>query len=86
MDTTALLSEIDAEIAKLQHARKVLATIHTGAVATSPKRRGRPPKNAIPVSTSMKRRTMSAEARAKIAAAQRKRWAAQKKVTKKSAN
>jgi topoisomerase IA-like protein len=67
MDRTELLSSIDAEIARLQEARALLAG-RDGHV-----RRGRKPG---------KKRTMSAEARARIAAAQRKRWAAQKKAAK----
>lgn len=67
MDTTELLSSIDSEIARLREARALLAG-RDGHV-----RRGRIPG---------KKRTMSAEARARIAAAQRKRWAAQKKAAK----
>jgi hypothetical protein len=66
MNTTELLTSIDAEIARLQEARALLAG-RDGHV------RGRKPG---------KKRTLSAEARARIAAAQRKRWAAQKKVAK----
>jgi topoisomerase IA-like protein len=67
MDTTELLSSIDYEIARLQEARALLAG-RDGHV-----RRGRNPG---------KKWTMSAEARARIAAAQRKRWAHQKKAAK----
>jgi len=46
-------------------------------------RRGRPPGSGTAKATSAKKkRTMSLEARAKIAAAQRKRWAKQKAVVK----
>ena len=67
MDTTELLSSIDAEITRLQEARALLAG-RDGHV----RRGGKPGK----------KRTLSAEARARIAAAQRKRWAAQKKAAK----
>lgn len=69
-------------------AQALLADLGEAAVATvNGKKRGRPkgsgrgpgrpPSAATPV-TASKRRKMSAEARAKIAAAQKKRWAAQK--------
>ena len=60
MDLTAVLEDIEAEISRLEKARALL-TEHK-----EPLKRGRPPK---------KRRTMSAEGRARIAAAQKKRWA-----------
>lgn len=57
-----ILSAIDAEIARLQEARAILASMSIQSTAiTKPKR------------------TMSASARKRIAAAQRKRWAALKK-------
>jgi hypothetical protein len=47
-------------------------------------RRGRPPKSGLSSTAAPKRRTMSAAARKKIAAAQRARWAAQKAKEKRS--
>jgi hypothetical protein len=70
--TTEILAAIDAEIARLQEARNALAGL-SGA-----KRRGRPPAAASTTETTRKKRVLSAAARAKIAAAQRKRWAKQK--------
>ena len=70
MNLNEILSSIDSEIASLQQARALLA----GQVGHSAGK-GR----------ATKKRTLSAEARAKIAAAQRKRWAAQKKAAKKEA-
>jgi hypothetical protein len=76
MDMQSLLREIDAEIAKLQHARMALAAIDS---IPPKKRRGRPPQTTLLApKASRKKRTMSVAARAKIAAAQRKRWAKQK--------
>jgi hypothetical protein len=79
-----ILAAIDAEIAKLQAARALL--MKTKDVLPSlPKRgRGRPKgstskKAAAPAP---KTRTMSPEGRARIAAAQKARWAAQKKAAK----
>ena len=68
MDTTQLLSFIDSEIARLREARALLAG-QDGHV-----RPGRKPG---------KKRTLSADARARIAAAQRKRWAKQMRAAKK---
>ena len=63
MDTSALLSEIDAEIKRLERARTLL-----GGVDSS--------------SRPLRRRGISAAGRRRIAEAQRKRWAALKKVAK----
>jgi hypothetical protein len=74
-----VIIEIDAQIARLQQARAALSGTSTPAVA---KRRGRPPASAsVSVSASAapskksKRRGMSPEGRARIAAAQKARWA-----------
>jgi hypothetical protein len=64
MDTTQLLSTIDSEIARLKEARALLAGQDGYRPKPKSKRRGP--------------RFLSAEARARIAAAQRKRWAKQK--------
>lgn len=69
MDTAQLISEVDSEISRLQQVRALLAGERS---VNRAKPRGR-------------RRTLSAEARAKIAAAQRKRWAKQKAAAKKTA-
>jgi hypothetical protein len=71
--TTEIVAAIDAEIARLQEARDALAGL------SGEKRRGRPSASASPNETNTKKRTLSAEAREKIATAQRKRWAKQKK-------
>jgi hypothetical protein len=68
--TEKLLAAIDQEIARLQHARNLLAG------SEKAKRRGRPPGT---VNKQAKKRTLSEAARQKIAEAQRKRWAAQKR-------
>jgi hypothetical protein len=70
-----LLSSIDSEIARLQQARSLLAGDSTGA-------RGGYAAASRPVKA---KRILSAAARERIAAAQRKRWAAQKKAAKKEA-
>lgn len=68
MQTTELIAAIDDEISRLQAARNLLAGIETRNGAEALNHRGG-------------KRTMSAEARAKIAAAQKKRWAVHKKAT-----
>jgi hypothetical protein len=65
LNTKHILVEIDAEIARLQEARKLLATDSRGTTKA--------------VKT---RRPLSPEARAKIAAGQKKRWAKAKKAGK----
>ena len=69
--TQEIIAAIDAEILRLQEVRNLIS----GLGGT--KRRGRPPAG----SARKAKRTLSAEAREKIAVAQRKRWAKQKKVT-----
>jgi hypothetical protein len=68
MDASLLIAEIDSEISRLQQVRALL----TGAGSTSGMKRPR------------KKRTLSPEARARIAAAQKLRWAKQKGAAKKS--
>jgi hypothetical protein len=68
MDTTAILSEIDSEIDRLEKAKALLSGITT--------------KGLKPVALGTKakpRRKISAEGRARIAAAQKARWAKAKK-------
>ena len=71
MSTSEILSLIDAEIASLQQARALLVA----STGTKLPRRHK----AIAVAKLKKKRTMSAEGRARIVEAQRKRWAAKKK-------
>ena len=71
MSLKDILSAIDSEIARVEEARALLTEIVTD-------RRGRKPATK-PVKA---KRTLSPEARMRIADAQRKRWAAQKKTAK----
>ena len=89
MTTNEILSFIDAEIGKLQQVRAILTGYSDPTVAITKRGPGRPKKiqtpAKAPAKTSAKKavkRVMSEEARAKIAAAQKKRWAASKKATK----
>ncbi len=83
MNTQEILEGIDAEIAKLQQVRVLLLQ------ATEIKRSvGRPKKSVVALQAlaiKPKKRVMSAEGKARIAAAQKKRWAAKKTSTKKAA-
>ena len=72
MNTQDILSAIDAEIARLQSARSLLAGTASG------KRRGWPRTGAYESAAAPKKRTISVAGRKRIAEAQRKRWAKQK--------
>ncbi len=77
MNTKSLISEIDAQIAKLEEAKTVLLGLDSSPTKG---KRGRPKGSGTKKAAApKKRRKMSPEGRAKIAAAQRKRWAAAKK-------
>jgi len=78
MDENSILAAIDEEITKLQRVRALLAD----ATSISSRRGVGRPKGSVSAANSQTRRTLSAEARARIAAAQRKRWAASKKSQK----
>lgn len=69
MEMKSVLAEIDEELSRLIQARALLAGVNGVKPAAARKKKGR----------QRKRRKMSAEGRARIAEAQRKRWAAQKK-------
>jgi hypothetical protein len=71
METKGILAEIDAEINKLEQVRAIL----TGSAKTA--RPGRPG-----AKSAAKKRQLSPEARARIAAAQKARWAKAKKAAK----
>jgi hypothetical protein len=77
MDNIAILTMIDLEIAKLNSVRALLMEVESG----TKRGRGRPKKEILVASAAkpQKRRKLSAEARAKIAAAQKARWAKQRK-------
>jgi hypothetical protein len=71
MTIADIIQELDAEIARLQQVRALLSNARiSGAANLNSLRDGR------------RKRVLSAEAREKIAAAQRKRWAAQKRAAK----
>jgi hypothetical protein len=77
MEVSNIIKELDAQIAKLQQARALLADSEA-----TPKQRGRPKgsKSASPVvKKTASKRTLSPEGRKRIADAMKKRWAARRK-------
>jgi hypothetical protein len=70
METTQILAAIDAEIQRLRQAKVILS----GSTKSAAKR--------VAVSRAPKKRHLSPEARAKIAAAQKARWAKAKRAMK----
>ncbi len=76
---THLIALIDAEIATLQQARTLIAI-------TGKRKPGRPSKAVVapaaPVAKPKQKRRMSPEGRARLVAAVKARWAAQKKAAK----
>ena len=85
MTLTEILSAIDAEITKLQQVRFHLSNYSEPAIVSGKRGPGRPKKTAAPAKKAAAKRVMSEEARARIAAAQKKRWAAARKATKQAA-
>jgi hypothetical protein len=78
MDVRRILSEIDAEIARLQQARSALTGIAgSGTVAT---RRGRP-KGSVNKTKTKRKRNLSPEGRKRIADAMKRRWAERRAAT-----
>jgi hypothetical protein len=92
MNTNDIIAEIDAQISRLLEAKALLA----GLESTIKRKPGRPPQrnlsgnatSSIPAKAAAKpaaKRTVSAEARATMAAAQKARWAKAGKAAKKAA-
>lgn len=83
MDIAGIVAEIDLEIARLEKAKALIVG------QTAPSKRGRPPATktkpakatsfAFGTNTAAPKRKMSAEGRARIAAAQKARWAKARK-------
>jgi hypothetical protein len=79
MNTLAIIEQIDREIERLTQARAILS-----GTTTAKRQRGRP-KNIQAISAPTAKRVLSKEAKEKIAAAQRLRWAKAKRAAKKAA-
>jgi hypothetical protein len=94
MDTQAIIEALDNEIARLKEVKALLAAANATALTGNLKRSpGRPKKAASVVSLKKaasvvapkKRKAMSPEARERIVAAQKARWAKVRKAAKKAA-
>lgn len=79
MTIDSILAQIDSEIARLTQARSLLSG--SGATATKAATKVATKATSAPKAGRGKKRVLSAEARKRIAEAQRKRWAAQKAKT-----
>jgi len=78
LEVNRILAEIDAQIAKLQQARALLAG--SSAAPAVKKAVGRPRKSSsTSTKATPKKRILSPEARKRIAEAQKKRWAETRK-------
>jgi hypothetical protein len=83
MDTNGIIAEIDKQISGLQQAKAIFVSMnrtevkdsHDRAIKRGPGR----PKSIEPKVIKRKKRKMTAEGKAKIAAAQKARWAKVKK-------
>ncbi|HEX4285525.1 MAG TPA: hypothetical protein VHZ28_10565 [Terracidiphilus sp.] len=71
MTIDSILAQLDSEIARLTQVRALLASSAKSTTKLAPPKAGK-------AGTRRKKRVLSAEARKRIADAQRKRWAAQK--------
>jgi hypothetical protein len=76
VEVSRIISEIDAQISKLQQARALLA-----GTTTAPSGRGRPKgsKNVVAAAATPRKRKLSPEGRKRIADAMKKRWAERRK-------
>lgn len=74
MEVSRIINEIDAQIAKLQQARALLAG--TVAVRTGP---GRPKGSKNAATAAPRKRKLSAAGRKRISEAMKKRWADKRK-------
>ena len=82
VDTESIIQEIDSEISRLQQAKAILSGTVVKRSAGRPKRA----KSVIKtVAAEPTKRVMSAEGKARIAAAQKLRWAKSKRADRKAA-
>jgi hypothetical protein len=82
LDTESIIQEIDSEIARLEQAKAILSGTTT---KRSPGRPKQTPSVIKTVAAEPNKRVMSAEGKAKIAAAQKLRWARSKRADRKAA-
>ncbi len=75
MNVLGILKEIDDEIDVLQRVKSLLGTTSVAATASLAKEAARRAAKPVTAAKPERKRTMSEEGRARIAAAQKKRWA-----------
>lgn len=75
MDLSAILTAIDEQIATLRQVKELLSAASTTEVRAEKAVAAIKAKVPVAAKKAAKKRTMSAEGRARIAAAQKKRWA-----------
>ena len=85
MDTQAIIAALDTEIARLQEVKALLASSNANVLTGDLKRGPGRPKKTASVVAPTKRKAISPEARERIAAAQKARWAKVRKAAKKAA-
>lgn len=81
LDTANIIEEIDSEISRLEQAKAILSGTATKRSPGRPKRAQSVIKTVVAEPT---KRVMSAEGRAKVAAAQKLRWAKSRRAAKKA--
>ena len=85
MNTEAIIEALDTEIARLLEVKALLAASNGVSLTGVLKRGPRRPKKAASVVAPKQRKGISPEARERIAAAQKARWAKVRKAAKKAA-
>jgi len=78
MDTKEIIAELDSEIARLQEVKSILS----GGTSTTIKAKRGPKAKTAPTPITVKKHILSPEARGRIAAAQKARWAKVRKAAK----
>lgn len=75
MDVGRILSEIDAEIARLQQARTALIAIGVSGIVAAKRGPGRPKGSGSKKTVKPRKRNLTPEGRKRIADAMKRRWA-----------
>ena len=84
MDVSRILSEIDAEIARLQQARAALTAIGASGTVAARRGPGRPKGSGTKkaAAKTARKRNLTPEGRKRIAEAMKRRWAERRAATK----
>jgi len=84
MDVGRILSEIDAEIARLQQARTALVAIGVSGLVAAKRGPGRPKGSGSKKTAKPRKRNLTPEGRKRIADAMKRRWAERRAAATKS--